>query len=164
MPQIATCLWFANEAEEAVKFYVSIFKDGKILGVCRFGEDVAREQGRPVGSVLAIWFEVLGRKFIAMNAAEANLRFNESVSFMVECQTQAEIDYFWERLTSGGGQEIQCGWLKDKYGITWQVTPAAMEKMMIDPDPAKVARVTETFGPMKKLDLAKIEKAYRGES
>lgn len=162
MPTMSTCLWFSGQAEEAVNFYLSIFKDGKILEVSHYVEESACHNGFAAGSVLAIWFEILGgRRFIAMNAKPL-FQFNESVSFLVECEAQAEIDYYWERLTSGGGQEIQCGWLKDKFGVTWQVIPAVMAKMMSDPDPAKVARVTATFGPMKKLDLAKIEKAYRG--
>ena len=162
MPTMSTCLWFTGRAEEAVKFYLSIFKDGKIFKVSRYTEEAARYNGFAVGSVLAIWFEILGRRFIAMNAKPI-FKFNESVSFLVECKTQAEIDYYWKRLTSGGGKEIQCGWLKDKFGVTWQVTPAVLAKMMSDPDPAKVARVTAIFGPMKKLNLAKIEKAYRGK-
>ncbi|MEO8377970.1 MAG: VOC family protein [Candidatus Sumerlaeota bacterium] len=159
---MSTCLWFSGQAEEAVMFYLSIFKDGKILEESRYTEEAALHNGYAVGSVLAIWFEILGRKFIAMNAKPI-FQFNESVSFVVECETQAEIDYYWERLTSGGGEEIQCGWLKDKFGVTWQVIPAVMVKMVCDPDPAKVARVMATFGPMKKLDLASIEKAYRGD-
>jgi len=162
MPTMSTCLWFSGQAEEAVEFYLSIFKDGKTLEVSRYGEDAAGDHGYAVGDVLAIWFEVLGRTFIAMNSKPI-FQFNESVSFIVECETQAEIDYYWERLTSGGGEEIQCGWLKDKFGVTWQVTPVVMAKMMSDPDPAKVARVMATFGSMVKLDLAVIEKAYRGD-
>ncbi|MEO6054953.1 MAG: VOC family protein [Chthoniobacterales bacterium] len=159
---MSTCLWFSGQAEEAVKFYLSIFKDGKILEECRYTEEHALHNGYAGGSILAIWFEILDRKFIAMNAKPI-VQFNESVSFVVECETQAEIDYYWERLTSDGGEEIQCGWLKDKFGVTWQVTPVMMAKMVCDSDPAKVARVMATFGPMKKIDLASIEKAYRGD-
>lgn len=162
MPAMSTCLWFSGEAENAAKFYLSIFKDGKILGVSRYVKEVARAHGYKEGSVLAIWFKALGHSFIAMNAKPAR-QFNESVSFVIECKTQAEIDYYWKRLTSGGGKGIQCGWLKDKFGVTWQVTPAVLGQMVCDPDPAKVARVMETFGTMKKIDLAKIEKAYRAK-
>jgi predicted 3-demethylubiquinone-9 3-methyltransferase (glyoxalase superfamily) len=161
MPAMSTCLWFSGQAEEAVDFYLSIFKDGKVKGVSHYVEEAAHAHGHEVGSVLAIWFEILGRKFIAMNA-KPTAQFNESVSFMVECDTQAEIDYYWKRLTAGG-EEIQCGWLKDKFGVTWQVTPTVMGEMVCDPDPVKVARVMAAFGPMVKIDLAEVEKAYRGE-
>jgi predicted 3-demethylubiquinone-9 3-methyltransferase (glyoxalase superfamily) len=162
MPEISVNLWFTGQAEEAVKFYLSIFKEGKILEVSRYTEEPARFNGLPVGSVLAIWFEMLGHKFLAMNAKPL-FQFNESISLMVMVETQKEIDYYWERLTSDGGKEVQCGWLKDKYGVSWQVTPRVMAKMISDPDPTKVARVMNAFGPMKKLDLALIEKAYRGK-
>lgn len=158
---MSTCLWFTGQAEEAVEFYLSIFKDGKTLGVSRYTGDAARHNGYAEGSVLAIWFEALGQTFIAMNATPG-FSFNQSVSFVIECETQAEVDYYWDRLTPGG-EEIQCGWLKDKFGLTWQVSSAALPRMMCDPDPAKVARVTATFSPMIKLDLTAIERAYRGE-
>ena len=163
MSTMTTCLWFNGKAEEAVKFYLSVFKGAKTLGVSRYVKDVARAHGYKEGSVLAVWFQALGHKFIAMNARPAQ-KFNESVSFVIECKNQAEIDYYWKRLTSGGGNGIQCGWLKDKFGVTWQVTPAVLGKMVCDPDPAKVARVMEAFGPMKKIDLAKVERAYRRAS
>jgi predicted 3-demethylubiquinone-9 3-methyltransferase (glyoxalase superfamily) len=160
--QIAPCLWFDTQAEAAAKFYVSIFKNSKITSISRFpdaGQDV---HGKPAGSVMLVAFELDGRPFTALNGGP-QFKFDEAVSFQVTCETQADVDYYWSKLTSGGGQEGPCGWLKDKFGLSWQVVPAVIPKMMTDPDTAKSARVMNAFMTMKKLDIAAIERAYAGQ-
>lgn len=159
--KITPCLWFDTQAEEAARFYCSIFKDSKIGKISRYtkaGQDVHH---KPPGSVMVVEFEIEGQTFTALNGGP-NFKFNEAVSFQVRCETQTEVDYFWGKLTQGG-QEGPCGWLKDKYGLSWQVVPAAIPKMMTDPDPAKSDRVMNAFLKMKKLDIAAIERAYAGQ-
>lgn len=158
MQKITPFLWFDNQAEEAVKFYTSIFKDSKILKVCRYTEAGQKASGRPKGSVMTIEFQLNGQKFMALNGGP-HFRFTEAISFVVRCQTQAEIDKFWKRLSTGG-KASQCGWLKDKYGVSWQVVPAILGKIMIDKDVAKSQRVMQAILKMKKLNIKTLRKAY----
>ena len=157
---ITPCLWFDTQAEEAAKFYCSVFKNSKITSVSHFpdaGQDV---HGKPAGSVMVVAFELDGQPFTALNGGP-QFTFDEAVSFQVMCETQADIDYYWNALTAGG-QEIACGWLKDKFGLSWQVVPSVIPKMMTDPDTRKSARVMNAFMKMKKLEVAAIERAYNG--
>jgi len=157
---ITPCQWFDTRAEEAAYFYCAIFKNSKITAVSRFpdaGQDVHR---KPAGSVMVVAFELAGQPFVALNGGP-QFKSDEAVSFQVFCDTQAEIDHYWNALTAGG-HEGPCGWLKDKFGLSWQVVPSAMPRMMADPDPAKPARVMNAFMKMRRLDLAAIEHAYAG--
>lgn len=159
--KIAPCLWFDDRAEEAAAFYVSIFPNSRILGVSRYGEVGFEFHGRAAGSVLTVEFELDGQKFTALNGGPM-FRFTEAISLQVYCQTQAEIDRYWEALTSGGdAQAQQCGWLKDKFGVSWQIVPAGLAQMMIGADAATTDRLMAAIFPMKKLDLAAIERADR---
>jgi predicted 3-demethylubiquinone-9 3-methyltransferase (glyoxalase superfamily) len=158
MQQITPFLWFNDKAEEAANFYISIFKNSKIEKVTRYSETTANPSGRPPGSVMTVVFQINGQEFIALNGGP-HFQFTEAVSFVVNCDTQAEIDEFWERL-SAGGQESQCGWLKDKYGLSWQIVPAHIELWLSDMDPEKSARVMAAVLQMTKLDLNKLQAAY----
>jgi predicted 3-demethylubiquinone-9 3-methyltransferase (glyoxalase superfamily) len=164
MQKITPFLWFDDQAEEAVKFYTSIFKNSKVGRILRYGEEAAKvsQTGRPVGSVLTIEFEIEGQKFTALNGGP-QFKFNESVSFVVNCETQEEVDYFWEKLTRDGGQESACGWLKDKFGLSWQVVPRALIDMLQDKDPKKPERVMKAMLQMQKLDIKTLEEAYEGK-
>ena len=153
-----TCLWFDTEGEAAANFYMSIFKDSRIGRVSRYTE----AGPGPAGSAMAVEFELNGQKFLALNGGPANAHFTEAISFQVPCADQAEVDYYWERL-SDGGQEDACGWVKDRYGLSWQVVPTALAEMIVDPDPAKVRRAMEAMFTMKKLDIAALQNAYAGE-
>jgi predicted 3-demethylubiquinone-9 3-methyltransferase (glyoxalase superfamily) len=159
MRQLVPNLWFDNEAEDAAKIYTSIFKDSKIISTTRYPEAATEVSGKPAGSVLTVEFELEGNRFVALNGGP-EFKFNESVSFQIDCKDQKEIDYYWDKLIAGGGEESMCGWLKDKFGLSWQVTPAKLADMMSDPNQAKVEAVTAAFMPMRKLDLATLEKAY----
>ena len=152
---ISPCLWFDDQAEEAAKFYAAIFKKSRVGKIARYGASAAKASGRPAGSVMTVEFELDGRKFTALNGGPV-FKFNESVSFVVNCDTQAEIDHYWDKLTSGGGEEVQCGWLKDKYGVSWQIVPAELPKLMQGP---KADKVMGAILKMKKLDLQALEKA-----
>jgi predicted 3-demethylubiquinone-9 3-methyltransferase (glyoxalase superfamily) len=158
--KITPCLWFDTEAEDAAKFYCSVFANSKLGRISRYGNEGQEVHGGKPGSVLSVEFEIDGHPFVALNGGPV-FKFNEAVSFQVHCETQDEIDYFWSRLTEGG-REVQCGWLKDKYGLSWQVVPQALAKMMADPDRAKSDRVMKAFLPMKKYDIAALERAYDG--
>jgi len=164
MQKITPFLWFDDQAEEAAKFYTSTFKNSKVGKILRYGEEAARvsESGRPVGSVLTIEFEIAGQKFVALNGGP-QFKFNESVSFVVNCETQDEVDYFWAKLTSDGGEESACGWLKDKYGLSWQITPTVLIDMLHDKDPPKAERVMKAMLEMKKIDIEKLKAAYAGK-
>jgi predicted 3-demethylubiquinone-9 3-methyltransferase (glyoxalase superfamily) len=164
MQKITPFLWFDDQAEEAAKFYTSIFKNSKIGRILRYGEEAAKvsNSGRPVGSVLTIEFEIEGQKFVALNGGP-DFKFNESVSFVVNCETQKEVDYFWEKLTADGGEESQCGWLKDKFAVSWQVTPTVLIDMLHDKDFAKAERVMKAMLQMQKIDIEKLKTAYRGK-
>ena len=161
MQKITPFLWFDGQAEDAAKFYTSIFKDSKIGRILRYGEEVAKvsESGQPVGSVLTIEFDIGGQKFVALNGGP-QFQFNESVSFVVNCETQKEVDYYWEKLIAGGGQESGCGWLKDKFGVSWQVTPTVLIDMLHDKDAGKAERVMHAMLQMKKIDIATLKTAY----
>ena len=159
---ITPCLWFDTQAEEAAKFYVSVFKNSKITSVSRFpdaGQDVHH---KPAGSVMVVAFELDGQPFTALNGGP-QFKFDEAVSFQVACDSQDEIDYYWSKFTAAG-QEGPCGWLKDKFGLSWQVFPSALPKMLMDQDRVKAASVMNAFMKMKKLDIAAIERAYAGVS
>jgi len=157
--RITPFLWYDTQAEEAANFYVSVFKNSKVLGVVRYG-DVGPG---PKGSVMTVEFELEGLKFVGLNGGP-HFKFTEAVSFAISCETQEEVDYFWEKLTADGGQESQCGWLKDKYGLSWQVVPIRAIELLKDKDPAKSQRVMQAIMPMKKIDLATLEKAAAGEA
>ena len=160
MQKITPFLWFDHEAEEAAKFYTSIFKNSKIGRILRYGEEAAKisSAGRPAGSVLTAEFEIEGQKFVALNGGP-RFKFNESISFVVNCETQQEVDYFWEKLTADGGEESQCGWLKDKFGLSWQVVPTVLIDLLHDKDSKKSERVTAAMLQMKKIDINKLKKA-----
>jgi len=159
MQKISPCLWFDSQAEEAAKFYVSIFKNSKIKRILRVGDNVARANGNAKGSVLFVEFVLDGKKFAALNGGPA-FKFNEAISFVVNCETQKEVDWFWERL-SQGGEKSQCGWLKDKFGVSWQITPTVLIKMMHDKNAKKSEAVTAAMMTMNKLDIKRLKKAYR---
>jgi predicted 3-demethylubiquinone-9 3-methyltransferase (glyoxalase superfamily) len=156
MPKISPFLWFDSEAEEAAKFYVSIFKNSKITNVSRYGE----AGPGPEGSVMTVAFELDGTEFTALNGGP-NYEFSGAISFVIDCKDQAEVDYFWERLTKGG-EEIQCGWLTDKYGITWQVVPEGLVDCIAGDDPEGSQRAMKAMFGMKKLDIGALRKAYAG--
>ncbi len=145
---ITPFLWYDTQAEEAARFYVSVFKNSQIIHVSKQGD----------GRVVAVVFELDGQKFSALNGGPL-YKFNEAISFVVPCETQAEIDEYWEKLTADGGQESRCGWLKDKYGLSWQITPANLGRMLNDPDPSKAQRTMAAMLQMKKLDIAALESA-----
>src|SRR2546427_9884141 len=161
MQKIAPFLWFDNHAEDAVKFYVSIFKNSKIGSITRYEEEAAKASGRPKGSVMTVAFELAGQEFVALNGGP-RFKFTEAISFVVNCETQEEIDHFWEKLTADGGQESMCGWLKDKFGLSWQIVPTDLPKLMQSGDAKKSERVMQAILQMKKLDIAKLKEAYEG--
>ena len=162
MQKITPFLWFDHQAEEAAKFYTSIFKNSKIGKILRYDEASAKAAGGPVGSVLTIEFEIEGQKFTALNGGP-QFKFNESVSFVVNCETQEEVDYFWEKLTADGGKESACSWLKDKFGLSWQITPRVLIEMLQDKDAEKAARVMKAMLEMDKIDIKKLKEAYAGK-
>jgi predicted 3-demethylubiquinone-9 3-methyltransferase (glyoxalase superfamily) len=159
--KITPCLWFDTQAEEAANFYVSIFEDSRIKRISRYGKVGHETHGKDAGSILTVEFELGGQPFIALNGGPLFV-FNESVSFQVLCDTQEEIDYFWTRLCDGG-QESACGWLKDRYGVSWQVVPAVLLQMMTDADSTKSERAMAALLKMKKLNLAALQRAYAGQ-
>ena len=159
--KITPCLWFDSRAEEAVKLYTSIFKNSRIVNTTRYGKEGFEIHGKPEGTVLTVEFEIEGQRFTALNGGP-QFKFSEAVSFQISCETQDEIDHFWTKLIADGGEESHCGWLKDRFGVSWQVVPSILSKMMTDPDPKKVDRVTHAFLQMTKFDLAKLKQAYDG--
>ena len=161
MQKISPCLWFDDNAEDAVKFYVSIFKNSKVGNVTRYGKEGYEIHKKKEGSVMTIDFEIEGQKFLALNGGPI-FKFNEAISFQIYCDTQEEIDYYWEKLTEGGDKNAQvCGWLKDKFGVSWQVVPVAMIKMLQDKDSKKTERVMKAMLQMHKLDIDALTKAYQ---
>lgn len=163
MQKISPCLWFDDNAEDAVKFYVSIFKNSKAGNVTRYGKEGYEIHKKKEGSVMTIDFEIEGQKFLALNGGPM-FKFNEAISFQIYCDTQEEIDYYWEKLTEGGDKNAQvCGWLKDKFGVSWQVVPIAMIKMLQDKDSKKTERVMKAMLQMHKLDIDALTKAYQEE-
>jgi predicted 3-demethylubiquinone-9 3-methyltransferase (glyoxalase superfamily) len=159
MQKITPFLWFDNQAEEAAKFYTSVFENSKVGKIIRYDEAAAKAARRPVGSVLTIEFEIEGQKFTALNGGPV-FKFNESISFAVNCDAQKEVDYFWEKLTADGGQESQCGWLKDKFGVSWQVVPRVLIEMLGDNDSEKSERVMKAMLQMQKIDIKTLKEAY----
>ena len=160
--RISPCLWFDDAAEEAADFYVSIFENSRITTISRYGEAGHEVHGRPAGSVMTVEFELDGYRFTALNGGPL-FKFNEAVSFQVDCESQDDVDYYWGRLTEGGDPTAQqCGWLKDKYGVSWQIVPSVLVRMMLDKDPEKSGRVMQTMLQTKKLDIAALQRAHEG--
>jgi predicted 3-demethylubiquinone-9 3-methyltransferase (glyoxalase superfamily) len=158
MQTITPCLWFDHQAEEAVKFYVSIFKNSKVGSVTRYGEEGAQASGRPKGTVMTVSFQLDGQEFLALNGGP-HFTFSPAISFIVNCETQKEVDALWEKL-SEGGQTEQCGWLKDKYGVSWQVVPTVLGEMMQDKDAERTERVMNALLQMGKIDIRSLQQAY----
>jgi len=161
MQKITPFLWFDDQAEDAANFYTSIFKNSNIGRIFRHTEEAAEKTGLPVGSVLTIEFEIEGQKFVALNGGPL-FKFNESISFVINCETQEEVDYFWGKLTADGGEESACGWLKDKFGMSWQVTPTVLIDMLNDSDEEKSGRVMQAMLQMRKIDVKVLKDAYHG--
>ena len=159
--KITPCLWFDTEAEAAANHYVSIFKNSKIVKIGRYGKEGKEVHGKAAGSVMAVEFEIEGQKFVGLNGGP-QFKFSEAISFQIYCDDQAEIDHYWNGLVAGGGEESMCGWLKDKYGLSWQVAPTRLVELMTGPDLVKAKRVAEAMFKMRKIDLATIEEAARG--
>ncbi|HEY2521226.1 MAG TPA: VOC family protein [Streptosporangiaceae bacterium] len=155
---LTTCLWFDTQAEEAATHYTSIFKDAKLGNISRYGEGGPR----PAGMVITAEFELNGQPFVALNGGP-EYHFTEAVSFQIPCADQAEVDYYWDRLTADGGEPGPCGWLKDKFGVSWQVIPAVLSSLLGDPDPEKASRATQAMLTMGKLDIAALERAHAGQ-
>jgi predicted 3-demethylubiquinone-9 3-methyltransferase (glyoxalase superfamily) len=154
MQKIASFLWFNDNAEEATKFYVSVFKKGKIVKISRYPEGGPA----PAGSVMTVEFQLFGQDFIALNAGP-DFKFTEAISFMVRCKTQRDVDYYWRKLTAGGGEPSACGWLKDKYGLSWQITPTVLMDLISSKDRAKAARVMQAMLQMTKIDIKRLKQA-----
>ncbi len=159
--RISHCLWFDDQAEEVARFYTAIFEGGKILRTSRYTDVGFEHHGRPKGSVMAVDFEILGQEYQAINGGPM-FKHSEAFSIVVNCETQEEIDYYWKKLTADGGEEVQCGWLKDRFGVSWQIVPTILTEMMADRDTARVERVTRAFFEMKKFDIAALKRAYEG--
>jgi predicted 3-demethylubiquinone-9 3-methyltransferase (glyoxalase superfamily) len=155
--KITPFLWYDNQAEEAANFYCSIFKNSKVGSVVRYGD----AGPGPKGTVMIVTFQLAGQEFTALNGGP-RFKFTEAISFVVNCETQEEIDHFWEKLTAEGGQESMCGWLKDKFGLSWQIVPTALPQLMQSGDAKKSERVMQAILQMKKLDIAKLKEAYEG--
>lgn len=161
MQQITPFLWFNDNAEEAVNFYTSVFKNSKIENMTRYDEAAAKASGRPKGSLMTAAFQLNGQQFVALNGGP-NFKFTEAISFVINCENQQEVDYYWEKLGAGGDAKAQqCGWLKDKFGLSWQVVPTILSKLLADRDPGKSQKVMQAMLPMKKIDIAALQKAYQ---
>ncbi len=158
--KITTFQWFDSQAEEAAKYYVSIFKDSRIVGTTRYDEEASKVAGRPKGSVMTVEFELDGQRFTALNGGPL-FKFTEAISLVVHCENQNEVDHFWEKL-SAGGEEVECGWLKDRYGLSWQVVPDVLIEMLQSKDPEKSKRAMAAMLKMRKLDIAALQQAYDG--
>jgi predicted 3-demethylubiquinone-9 3-methyltransferase (glyoxalase superfamily) len=160
--RIAPCLWFDTQAEEAAGFYLSVFRNSRIVKISRYGKAGYEIHRRPAGSVMTVAFELDGQAFTALNGGPL-FKFSEAISLQIHCESQEEVDYYWQKLAEGGDRKAQqCGWLKDKYGLSWQVVPVAMIELISDPDPEKSGRVMEAMLQMKKLDIEKLKQAYAG--
>ncbi len=159
MQKITPFLWFNDQAEEAVKFYTSIFKNSRIGKIARYDKAGEKAAGRPAGSVMTVEFQLEGQEFLALNGGP-HFKFTEAISFVVNCKTQAEVNRFWKKL-SAGGQEVQCGWLKDKYGLSWQIVPTVLGGLLTDKDAVKSQRVMEAMLKMVKLDIKKLKQAAK---
>ncbi len=154
MPNISPCLWFDIEGEEAATFYTSVFPNSRIVDVARYGS----AGPRPEGTVMLVTFELDGQRFLALNGGP-EFTFSEAISFEVDCKSQEEVDHYWSTLTEGGGEEGPCGWLKDRYGVSWQIVPRRLTELLSDPDEEKSQRVTNAMLAMKKIDVAELERA-----
>lgn len=161
MGKISPCLWFDNQAEEAARFYTSIFKNSKIVQIARYTEAGREIHGGEAGAVMTVTFELDGTNFVALNGGPF-FKFSEAISLQIDCQDQQEVDYYWSKFIDGGGKASQCGWLKDRFGLSWQVVPAVLKEMLTDRDTTKSARVMEALLKMTKLDIAALKKAYAG--
>jgi predicted 3-demethylubiquinone-9 3-methyltransferase (glyoxalase superfamily) len=160
MQKITPFLWFDNNAEEAAKFYTSIFKNSKIIDIAHYRESAAAASGSPKGTVMIVSFDLEGQQFMALNGGPV-FKFSPAISFLVNCETQEEVDDLWKRLSEGGEQD-QCGWLKDKFGMSWQIVPNVLGEMLQDKDAKKSERVMEALLQMKKIDIQDLRKAYAG--
>ena len=160
--KITPCLWYDGNAKEAADFYASVFKDSAIGKTAKYDEESSKGSGQPEGSVLVVEFEIAGQKFVGLNGGP-HFKFSEAISFMIDCKDQAEVDYFWSRLTADGGEESQCGWLKDKFGLSWQVVPSMMSETVTGPDPEGSKRAMAAMMKMKKIDIKTIQDAYDGK-
>jgi predicted 3-demethylubiquinone-9 3-methyltransferase (glyoxalase superfamily) len=160
--RITPCLWFDDQAEQAAEFYTAIFKNSRIVSVTRYGKAGQEVHGKAPGTVMVAAFELDGQAFTALNGGPA-FKFNEAISLQIMCQTQQEVDYYWEKLSAGGDPKAQqCGWLKDKFGLSWQVVPTALIEMLQDPDPQKSQRTMQAMLQMKKIEIDKLRRAYAG--
>ena len=161
--KITPCLWFDSQAEEAAEFYTSVFKNSKVGRIARYGKEGHEIHGMPEGTVMTVEFEIDGQAFTALNGGSM-FKFTEAISFQVHCETQEEVDYYWDKLSEGGDEKAQqCGWLKDKYGLSWQVIPKLFIELVSDPDSEKSQRAMKTLLQMKKIDIKKIKQSYDGE-
>ncbi len=160
MPKLMPCLWFDGNAEEAARFYTSVFPNSKITQITHYGPSAAKSSGPPEGSVMTVVFEIDGQRFMGLNGGP-HFKFSPAISFMVNCNSQEEIDNYWKRL-SDGGQEGQCGWLTDKFGLSWQIVPAATGELIDDSDPARSDRVLAALMQMNRIDLRTLQNAYAG--
>jgi predicted 3-demethylubiquinone-9 3-methyltransferase (glyoxalase superfamily) len=160
MKGITSCLWFEDQAEAAARFYTSVFKNSTLGNISRYGDAGAQAARRPKGSVMTVEFELAGQKFLGLNGGP-EFKFSEAISFIVNCENQQEIDEFWSKL-SEGGSEGPCGWLKDKFGLSWQIVPTALGEMLADQDPERAERVMASMLQMQKLDIAALRRAYDG--
>ena len=159
---ITPCLWFDTQAEDAAKFYTGIFDNSRIVNVVRYGKEGYEIHRKPAGTVLTVEFELNGQPFTALNGGPV-FKFNEAISFQIMCETQEEVDYYWKKLSEGGDDTAQqCGWLKDQYGLSWQVVPTVLPEMLNDPDPAKAGRAMKAMLQMKKFDIDELKRAYAG--
>lgn len=160
MQKITSNLWFDQQAEEAVKFYTSVFKNSVIGRIARYGKEGHAVHGMPEGTVMTVEFWLADQAFVALNGGP-HFKFNEAVSFIVNCETQDEVDFYWEKLSEGGDEKAQmCGWLKDKFGLSWQIIPAILPELITNPDPEKAGRVMNAMLQMKKIDIATLEQAF----
>ncbi|CAN5246963.1 VOC family protein [soil metagenome] len=161
-PRITPCLWFDDEAEKAVEFYAGIFKNSRVVSIVRYGEAGREIHGKAPGSVMTVSFELDRQPFTALNGG-SHFKFNEAVSLQVRCETQEEVDYYWDKLSAGGDEKAQqCGWLKDKYGLSWQVVPTIVPEMIDSPESPKSQRAMTALLEMKKIDIEALKRAYAG--
>lgn len=161
MQKITPCLWFDGKAEQAAEFYVSVFEDGKIHSVSRYGKEGQEVHGQPEGQAMMVIFELMGQMFQGLNGGP-QFKFDEAISFVIDCKDQKEVDYYWSHLTSEGGEESMCGWLKDRFGVSWQVVPKQLGELISKGSGAQSGRVMNAMLQMKKLDVAALEEAFAG--
>jgi predicted 3-demethylubiquinone-9 3-methyltransferase (glyoxalase superfamily) len=159
---ITPCLWFDDQAEQAARFYTGIFRNSRIVSTSRYGKGGYEVHGRPAGTVMTVEFELDGQPFTALNGGPV-FKFNEAISFQINCETQEEVDHYWNSLSEGGDERAQqCGWLKDKFGLSWQVVPTVLSRLLKDPDPAKAGRAMQAMLQMKKFDIERLKRAHAG--